>query len=114
MPTPYPTVGGMSPMELSPMAFSFARIVVVALGASVALFLFHLFLVPTPGSHEPAFGFPDRTYAFESSRKNYASVKVSVVGPPIGNSQKYEKIAAVTQITENFDADRHLIEGRIT
>jgi hypothetical protein len=104
----------MSSMEVSPMAFSLARIVVVALSASVALFLFHLFLVPTPSPHETGFGFPDTTSAFENSRKNYASVSVSVAGPPIGNSQKYEKIGTVTQISENFDTDRHLIESRIT
>jgi hypothetical protein len=95
------------------MASSFARIVVAALGVSVALFLFHLFLVPTPGSSETGFDLQDRTSAFESSRKNYASVKVSASGLPIGDSQKYEKIASVTQLSESFDADRRLIEGRI-
>src|SRR5215475_3764028 len=95
------------------MAFSFARIVIIALSASVALFMFHLFLVPTPGS-ETGFGFSDTTSAFVNSRKNYASIKVPVAGPPIGNTQKYEKVATVTQMTENFDTDRHLIEGRVT
>jgi hypothetical protein len=95
------------------MAYSFARVVVAALGVSVALFLFHLFLVPLPGSSETGFNLQDRTSAFESSRKNYASVKVSASGLPIGDSQKYEKIASVTQLSESFDADRRLIEGRI-
>jgi hypothetical protein len=97
------------------MASSLARVVVAALGVSVALFLFHLFLLPPPGSSEIAFNLQDRTSAFESSRKNYASVKVSASGLPIGDSQKYEKIASVniTQLSESFDADRRLIEGRI-
>jgi Domain of unknown function (DUF4349) len=100
-------------MELSPMAFPFARIVLAVLGVAVALFLFHLFLAPPPGSHELGLVFPDRTYAFENSRKNYASVKASAPGLPIGDGQKYEKIASVTQVSANFDADRRLIEGRI-
>ena len=95
------------------MAFPFARIVLAVLCVAVALFLFHLLLVPPPGSHEMGLVFPDRTYAFENSRKNYASVKVSAPGLPIGDSQKYEKIASVTQVSANFDADRRLIEGRI-
>jgi len=100
-------------VELSQMASPFARIVVAALGVSVALFLFHLFLVPSPGSPETGFGFPDTRVAFESSRKNYASAKVSAAGLPIGDSQKYEKIASITQLSGSFDADRRLIEGRI-
>jgi len=95
------------------MASSFARIVVAVLGVSVALFLFHLFLVPPPGSPETGFGFPNGTSAFESSRKNYASVKVSASGVPMSDSQKYEKIASVTQLSESFDAHRRLIEARI-
>ena len=95
------------------MASPFARIVVAVLGVSVALFLFHLFLVPPPGSPETGFGVPDTRGAFESSRKNYASAKVSASGLPIGDSQKYEKIASVTQLSGSFDADRRLIEGRI-
>lgn len=95
------------------MASPFARIVVAVLGVSVALFLFHLFLVPPPGSPETGFGVPDTRVAFESSRKNYASAKVSASGLPIGDSQKYEKIASVTQLSGSFDADRRLIEGRI-
>jgi hypothetical protein len=73
------------------MASSLGRIVFAALGVSVALFLFHLFLVPTPGSPETTIVFPDRTSAFENSRKNYASVKVSASSSSMGDSQKYEK-----------------------
>ena len=95
------------------MASSLGRIVVAALGGSIALFLFDLFLVPPPGSPETTLGFPDRTSAFENSRKNYASIKVSASGLPTGESQKYEKIASVTQLSESFDAHRRLIEARI-
>src|SRR5262245_58389758 len=95
------------------MTFPFARIVVAALGISVALFLFHLFLAAPPGSPETGFGFADTRFAFESSRKNYASVKVAASGLPAGDSQKYEKIASVTQVTASLDADSRLIEGRI-
>jgi hypothetical protein len=96
------------------MAFSFARIVLAALTVSIALFLINLFLEPSPSSHETGFGFLNTPSAFENSRKNYASVKVSAAGLPIGNSQKYERIASVTQMSEDFDADRRQIEGRIS
>jgi hypothetical protein len=62
------------------MAFPFARIVIAALGVSVALFLFHLFLVPLPSSRETGLGIPDSTFAFANSRKNYASAKVIASG----------------------------------
>jgi hypothetical protein len=91
------------------MAFPFARVLVATLGVSVALFLFHLFLVPPPSSRQPGLGIPNTTF----DRKNYASAKLIASGPPIGDSQKYEKIASVTQMSDNFDADRRLIEGRI-
>ena len=95
------------------MAFSFARMVIATLGVSVALFLFHMFLVPPSSSRQTGLGISDTTFAFANSRKNYASAKVIASGPPIGDSQKYEKIASVTQMSDNFDADRRLIEGRI-
>ena len=78
------------------MVFPFARIVAAVLAVSVALFLLRLFFVPAkavPASRNDV-------------RKNYASVKVSVSGQPVGASQKYEKIASVTQMSDNFDADR--------
>jgi Domain of unknown function (DUF4349) len=95
------------------MAFPFARIVIATLGISVALFLFHLFLVPPPSSRQTGLDIPDTTFAFANSRKNYASAKLIASGPPIGDSQKYEKIASVAQMSDNFDADRRLIEGHI-
>ena len=54
--------------------------------------------------------------AFTNARKNYASAKMEAVGPatqPIGNSQKYEKIASLTQRSTAFDSDRARVEAGI-
>jgi Domain of unknown function (DUF4349) len=49
-------------------------------------------------------------------RKNYASFKQksAAAGQPIGDVQKYEKIASLTQRTAQFDADRARIDAAIT
>jgi hypothetical protein len=49
------------------------------------------------------------------SRKNYASLKQTsaVAGQAIGDVQKYEKIASLTQRTVEFDADRARVEAAI-
>lgn len=57
----------------------------------------------------------DQGESFAVSRKNYASTKLGdgPAGQPIGNSQKYEKIASLTQRTQAFDADRTRVDGAI-
>ena len=95
------------------MASSLARFVVAAFAVSVGLLLFHLFLVPQRGTAESSYGYQDTNITFQSSRRNYASVRGSASGILIGDSQKYEKIATVTQASDSFDADRRLIDSRI-
>src|SRR5262245_41127942 len=95
------------------MAFSFARVAVAAFAIAVGFFLFHLFLVPPHGTAESSFAYQNTSSAFESGRRNYASIRAPATGMLIGDSQKYEKIATLTQASESFDADRRLIESRI-
>ena len=55
----------------------------------------------------------DQGEAFAISRKNYATAKQAVSGQPIGNGQKYEKIASLTQRSTLFDADRLHVDAVI-
>ena len=51
-----------------------------------------------------------------NARKNYASVKqvkASPAGQPLGDVQKYEKIASLTQRTSAFESDKTKIEVAI-
>ena len=64
----------------------------------------------------PGFVQNEQGDAIANSRKNYASAKQVAPGPagqPIGNSQKYEKIASLTQRTSAFEADRSRIDAAI-
>ena len=57
----------------------------------------------------------EQNEVFSNARKNYASVK-QAAGPaaqPIGDSQKYEKIASLTQRSSSFEADRARIDATI-
>lgn len=57
---------------------------------------------------------------FDIGRKNYASGKkfdsgpASTAGSTIGDSQKYEKIGSITQVTNEYDADRRRFDDLIT
>jgi hypothetical protein len=55
--------------------------------------------------------------AFANARKNYASFKQAATaapaGQPIGDAQKYEKIASLTQRTTDFEADRARADAAI-
>jgi hypothetical protein len=89
------------------MPFSLLRVLGIAILVCVALFLLRFFLwEPSRSSNEA--GFAHASNAFESSRKNYARTQASV-----GDSQRYEKIATVTQQTESFNTDRKRVETAI-
>jgi hypothetical protein len=91
------------------MRFSLLRILIAAILVFAALFLMHFFLwqsIPSAGG--TGLGSYDAQNAFEGSRKNYAKT-----GLAAGESQRYEKIATVTQRTNNFDADRKRVETAI-
>lgn len=89
------------------MLFSLLRVLGIAILVCVALFLLRFFLWEPSQSSNQA-GFASASNAFESSRKNYAKTQASV-----GDSQRYEKIATVTQLTESFNTDRKRIETAI-
>lgn len=70
-----------------------------------------LSLAPTPVSDGVFDGNVAQNAAFESTRKNYASSKKMEApsgggGEGIGNSQKYEKIGSLTQVSHDYEADR--------
>jgi hypothetical protein len=53
--------------------------------------------------------------SFELAKNNYATVKlVGPSGQPVGDSQKYEKVATLTELTRNYDADRKHIDDLLT
>ncbi len=81
-----------------------------------ALFVVRFVSLASPPAHDagfeglsqPAGG--QSNAVFEGSRKNYASAKKmeapSPGGEAIGNSQKYEKIGSLTQLSHDYEADR--------
>ena len=92
-----------------------------ALGAIllfVALVLFRFFTLEPSGDTSRIGRFtnnvPQAAGIFSTSRKNYASRK-ALGGPPsaIGDSQKFEKIGSLTQVSQEFDTDKTAIDGLI-
>jgi hypothetical protein len=96
------------------MAFSLFRVVALAAFVCLLLFLFRFFSwEPSRTASDIGRGPYDEKIAFESSRKNYATSKHVQSGSGLGDSQRYEKIGSVSQLTENFDADRKRVEVAI-
>jgi uncharacterized protein DUF4349 len=87
--------------------FTWRRAVCVAVLIFLALFAFRF-----------AFGPPEPTQdfgllggvSFESGRKNYAT---AAAGQAIGDSQKYEKVATLTELTGHYEDDRKRLDGLI-
>jgi hypothetical protein len=53
--------------------------------------------------------------SFELAKNNYATAKlVGPSGQSVGDSQKYEKVATLTELTRNYDADRKRIDDLVT
>ncbi len=93
----------------------------VALGALllfVALALFRFFTLEPQGSATRIGQFGSNAQQavgiFSTSRKNYASLK-GLGGTPsaIGDSQKFEKIGSLTQVSDAFDSDKTAVDGLI-
>jgi len=89
------------------------RIATVAALVCLALFLLRLSVFEPGRVSETGLGPFNAQTIFENSRKNYASVKQAQQSPGIANSQKYEKIASISQLTQSFDADRKRVETAI-
>ena len=95
------------------MHFSIRRALFWATLVFLALFAFRfadLVWMNTSNS-ETVYGNASNSNSFENSRKNYASQKqetkaAPAQGQPIGDTQKFEKIATLAQSTTAFDVDR--------
>jgi hypothetical protein len=96
------------------MSFTWWRAGLVAVLIFLALFAFHFAF--GVGETTGASGSFADTQSFESGRKNYASagkVAPGSAGQAIGDTQKYEKVATVTELTGNYEADRKHVDDLI-
>lgn len=87
-----------------------ARAVLLAIGTFAALFALKLTIGDDKhAAANLAAGYYDSSSEFDISRKNYASIKKDGGQPaaqPLGDVQKYEKVATLAQKTTEFDASR--------
>jgi hypothetical protein len=87
--------------------------------AAIVLFaaLFTIRFVSTPTATTNGYGVGSDPSIFESSRKNYASAKAVMptgpAGQSVGDAQKFEKVATLTEQSSAFDADREKIDAAI-
>src|SRR5215470_1313682 len=96
------------------MSFTWRRGIFFAVLVFLILFAFHFTFGVGETTREGSF-FAD-TQSFEGERKNYASAGKIVPGPTgqaIGDTQKYEKVATVTELTANYEADRKHVDDLI-
>lgn len=96
------------------MPFSFLRMSFLAILVFLALFAYRLAFAPPHPTQQGNFSFSQQE-SIEISRKNYATAKLQMpaAGMPAGDSQKYEKVATLTQNTSDYDADRRRMDGLI-
>ncbi|MGB8401150.1 DUF4349 domain-containing protein, partial [Bradyrhizobium sp.] len=82
----------------------------IAAALFLALFLFRLLTGPASVAIDSyGDGFMQQQSDFKLTRNNYASIKAApsaVPAPLLGEQQKYEKIATLTQTTARFDDDK--------
>jgi hypothetical protein len=94
--------------------------ILLAIAIFLALFIFRF----AGNGHEPFYavelafygGYSAQSRSFEFSKNNYATAP-KLVGPSgqaIGDSQKYEKIATLTEVTRDYDADRKRVDDLIS
>src|SRR5260370_17900085 len=85
----------------------FNRWLAIALAAAIFLALFAFRLVVEPPEASPAYVSLGRLQSFDFAKNNYATApKLQGPGQPVGDSQKYEKIATLTELTQHFETDR--------
>jgi hypothetical protein len=85
----------------------FNRWLAIALAAAIFLALFAFRLVVEPPEASPAYVSLGRSQSFDFAKNNYATApKLQGPGQPVGDSQKYEKIATLTELTQDFETDR--------
>jgi hypothetical protein len=85
----------------------FDRWLAIALAAAIFLAIFAFRLVVEPPEANPAYVSLGRLQSFDFAKNNYATApKLQGPGQPAGDSQKYEKIATLTELTQDFETDR--------
>jgi hypothetical protein len=85
----------------------FNRWLAIAPAAAIFLALFAFRLVVEPPEASPAYVSLGGLQSFDFAKNNYATApKLQGPGQPVGDSQKYEKIATLTERTHNFETDR--------
>ena len=95
------------------MQLNARRAALVAALVFLVLFGFRIGFGPLASGHEAGSGRPQQS--IEVARKNYATAKLSPghAGPHAGDSQKYEKVATLTELTDNYEADLKRIDSLI-
>jgi Domain of unknown function (DUF4349) len=88
------------------MRFNWWLAAALATAIFLALFVFRLTVEPPEAS--PAYVPLGRSQSFEFAKNNYATAP-KLQGQSVGDSQKYEKIATLTELTRDFDADRRRV-----
>ncbi len=84
--------------------------ILAAILVFLALFAFRIGFAPRSPGHDPGGG---QGQPVEVARKNYATTQLSA-GPHAGDSQKYEKVATLTKLTDDYEADRKRIDSLVT
>jgi hypothetical protein len=85
----------------------FNRWLAIALAAAIFLALFAFRLVVEPPEASSTYVSLGRMQSFDFSKNNYATApKLQGPGQAVGDSQKYEKIATLTELTQDFETDR--------
>ena len=96
------------------MRFHWRLAAAVAGAIFLAMFFFRLTVDQREtGPANNSFGV---SQSFELAKNNYATLP-KLVGPSgqsVGDSQKYEKVATLTELTRNYDADRKRIDDLLT
>ena len=87
------------------MRFNLWLAIALAIAIFLALFAFRLVVEPPEAS--PAYASLGRLQSFDFTKNNYATApKLQGLGQSVGDSQKYEKIATLTELTQDFETDR--------
>ena len=95
------------------MQLNARRAALVAALVFLVLFGFRIGFGPRASGHEAGSGRAQQS--IEVARKNYATAKLSPghAGPHAGDSQKYEKVATLTELTDNYEADIKRIDSLV-
>jgi hypothetical protein len=97
------------------MRFNWRIAVLLALLVFIALFAFRIVVGPREAAEQWEGAYADQT-SFENARKNYATGKFAPgsAGQSAGDSQKYEKVATLVELTNDYEADRKSIDAIIS